>query len=247
MPSRANRLLRSLYLLPLYRGAIVRLRLFYFVHIRKALRTFSSQDAFPVTVAHNLKSLAQCNPRIDLLIKPLSVLELVDENSEVLVIGPRNEHDLFTLYANGFAKGRVRGLDLISYSPLIDLGDMHSTPYPNDRWDVIIVGWTLSYSSSPAKFAEELTRIAKDGALIAIAVEYSTLSESDEVQLSGYSIQERARLKERINSVQDILDLFSSRAGHVFFSHDAPLKRSHGKDGLIPDVSSVGVIFRLTK
>jgi hypothetical protein len=163
------------------------------------------------------------------------------------VIGPRNEHDLYTLVAHGFDRERVRGLDLISYSPMIDLGDMHSTAYADNTWDVVIVGWTLSYSSAPQRFADEITRIARNGAVIAIAVEYSTMSESDETALSGYHIQETAKLPERINSVAAILRLFTWHVDHVYFSHDAPRKRSHGRDSLAQDVSNVAVIFTLTK
>lgn len=239
--------LRSLYLLPFFRRVVVRIRLFYFVRIRRALKTTASSDAFRITIPHNIKSLGQCNTRIDLLVKPLSVLESVNKNSKVLIVGPRDEHDLFTLIGHGFSQKKIRGLDLISYSPLIDLGDMHNTFYPDSTWDVIIVGWTLSYSSTPQKFAEEMIRIARNGALIAIAVEYSTMSERDEVELCGYSIQERTKLSRRVNSVQEILALFSSHVDQVFFSHDAPLKRSHGKGGLDPNVSSVAVIFSLTK
>jgi len=238
---------RSLYQFPLYRRVLVALRLLYYTRIRRRLRTAASPDAFDATLAHNLKGLRQCNTRIDLLIKPLSVIELVNERSSILVIGPRNEHDLFTLVANGFDRTRIKGLDLISYSPSIDLGDMHSTPYADDSWDVIITGWTLSYSSTPQKFADEMLRIARNGALIAIAVEYSTLSEQDETDLAGYNIQETAKLAERINSVRQILDLFAPHVDHLYFDHDAPLKRSHGREGLVRDVSNVAAIFSITK
>lgn len=244
---RIRTLLASLLLVPAWRTLMVRLRLFYLVRLRRRLRTLQSEHAFDATLPHNLAALGQCNPRIDLLIKPLSVLEVIDASSRVLVIGPRNEHDLLTLVAHGFGKDRVRGLDLISYSPAIDLGDMHRTPYADNAWDVIVVGWTLSYSSAPEQFAAELTRITKPGGIIAIAVEYSTMSESDETALAGYNIQETAKLAKRINSVREILDLFGPRAGHVYFSHDAPRKRSHGADGLVSDVSNVAVIFSLEK
>lgn len=245
--SRVEHLRDSLYLVPLVRKAVVLLRLMYFVHVRRALRTIASTDAFEVTVPHNLRQLRQCNTRIDLLAKPLSVIELGHADSRVLIIGPRNEHDLFTFIANGFRRRNVRGLDLISYSPWIDLGDMHATPYADDSWDVVVCGWTLSYSSQPRKVAEEIVRIGRNGGVVAIAVEYSTMSEDDEVALAGYSIQERTRLERRINSIQDILDLFGPSVGEIFFRHDAPLKRSHGREGLAESVSSVGVIFKLRK
>jgi hypothetical protein len=97
------------------------------------------------------------------------------------------------------------------------------------------------------KVAEEIIRIARNGAVIAIAVEYSTMTERDEVELCGYSLQERTKLSRRVNSVKEILDLFSSHVDQVFFSHDAPLKRSHGKGVVDPKVSNVALIFSLTK
>lgn len=237
--------LRSLYLLPLVRRGVVTVRRLWFVRARKALRTLSSADAFEATLPHNLKALAQCNDRMDLLVKPLAVIETLNENSKILVVGPRNEHDLFTLAGHGFRN--VRGLDLISYSPRVDLGDMHAAPYADDTWDAIVAGWTLSYSGAPERFAREMIRIARPGAVIAIGVEYSTLSESEAVALSGYAIQDRTKLPERINSVEAILALFAPHVGTLFFTHDAPRKRSHGPDGLAADVSNVAAIFSIRK
>ena len=239
--------LKSLYLVPFVRRIVVRTRLFYFVRVRGRFKAMESPDAFKMTIPHNLKSLGQCNTRIDLLVKPLSVLETLNKDSKILIVGPRDEHDIFTLIGHGFCKEQIRGLDLMSYSPLIDLGDMHGTQYPDGTWDAIIIGWTLSYSSTPRKFAQEMTRIARNGAVIAIAVEYSTMSEQEQVELTGYSIQETAKLSRRINNVKDILDLFSSNVDQVFFTHDAPMKRSHEKGGLVRNVSNVAAIFSLRK
>jgi SAM-dependent methyltransferase len=141
----------------------------------------------------------------------------------------------------------VRGLDLISYSPRIDIGDMHRTPYPNDSFDAIVVGWTLSYSSDPKAFAQEMIRIVRNGGLIAIGVEYSDMTAEDEVALLGYNIQERDKLADRINSTQAIFTRFDGRVEHVYFDHDAPAKRSHSRDGLIANVSRVAVIFSVKK
>jgi SAM-dependent methyltransferase len=192
---------------------------------------------------NNLKGLKHYNGRTDMLIKPLSVIESIDATSRLLIIGPRNEHDLFSAIGNGFGRDKVRGLDLISYSPMIDLGDMHETPYTDAAFDAVVVGWTLSYSRDPVRFAHEMLRIVRPGGLIAIGVEFSLLTEEDSIALSGYAIQEKAYVEKRINSTAEILALFGDRIDHVFFNHDAPLRRSHSREGLIDNVSSVAVIF----
>jgi hypothetical protein len=238
---------RALYLLPIYQILVVRMRFFYFVRLRRKLRTLDSEFAFKNTIMNNLKGLKHYNGRTDALIRPLSVIETINEESELLIIGPRNEHDLFSAIGHGFGRNRVRGLDLISYSPMVDLGDMHRTSYPDDNFDAIIVGWTLSYSRDPELFAKELLRIVRDGGLIGIGVEYSTLTNEDSIALSGYAIQEREYVSERINSTGQILDLFGPRVKTVFFQHDAPLKRTHTRAGMIDRVSQVLVIFSVTK
>lgn len=124
---------------------------------------------------------------------------------------------------------------------------MHETPYLDNKFDAVIVGWTLSYSREPLKFAKEIKRIIKDGGVIAIGVEYSTMTGEDEVELQGYSIQEFDVLKKRVNSVDEILQLFAPHVDEVFFRHDAPRKKSHTKSGLIEDVSNVAVVFSINK
>lgn len=244
---RWKRFARSLYSVREYRVGIVDLRRFYYTRVRRQLRTLGSELAFETTLSHNLPSLKWSNDRIGLLLKPLSVIETLEPDSDILIVGPRNEHDLYYAQGQGFAATHVRGLDLISYSPRIDLGDMHETPYADDSFDAVVVGWTLSYSRSPRRFAEEVTRIARNGAVIAIGVEYSTLSEEDVKALAGYVIQEREFVEERINSVSQILELFGDRVGDVFFAHDAPARRSHRPEGLIPNCSNVAAIFSLRK
>jgi SAM-dependent methyltransferase len=228
------------------RSLLFQLRHFYFVRLRRRLRTLDSADSFKMTLPHNLKRVSEWLPRMELLIKPLSVIETVSRSSRVLVIGPRNEYDLILLAANGFGFRSVRGLDLISYSPKIDLGDMHAMPYADSSWDVVLCGWTLSYSATPQKAAAEMLRVIRDGGVIGVGIEYSTMSEEDTIALVGYSIEDHERLPERINSVEQCLELFRPHVNDIFFNHDAPLRISHAATGYtIP--SNVAVIFSVTK
>lgn len=229
------------------RSLLFKLRHFYFVRLRRRLRTLDSADAFKMTIPHNLKNVSKWLSRMEVLIKPLSVIETVSHSSNVLVIGPRNEYDLILLAANGFGFKGLRGLDLISYSPKIDLGDMHALPYADNSWDVVLCGWTLSYSAMPQKAAAEMLRVVRNGGVIGVGIEYSAMSEEDAIALVGYSIEERERLPERINSVKQCLQLFRPNVGDIFFNHDAPLRVSHSAMGFTPRPSDVAVIFSVKK
>jgi hypothetical protein len=96
----------------------------------------------------------------------LSAIPDVKKDS-LLVIGPRYETELLIARSLGFRREGIRGLDTHSYSPLIDVGDMHATAYGDSSFRNIICGWTLSYSVRPAVAAAEMVRIlAPEGYLI---------------------------------------------------------------------------------
>src|SRR5688572_20896498 len=121
----------NLVIEPTLRHAWVYLRAIYFVKVRRQLKTLHSEDAFKTTVMHNMRSLYGANNRMNLLLFPLSVIERLTAESRILVIGPRNENDLYSLVGLGFKLQNIVGLDLISYSPWIRLGDMHAIPFPD--------------------------------------------------------------------------------------------------------------------
>lgn len=228
------------------RVLVCKLRFFYYTKIFNKLVVNDSTNAINKTVLHNLKGLSKFGlTRMNKIIKPLSVLENLNRDSKILVIGPRNEEDIINLIGNGFSKNNIVGLDLISYSPLIKVGDMHQTGFESNSFDVIICGWTLSYSNKPKQFSDEMIRIIKDNGVLAIGVEYSTLSLEDDFKVhNGYTLIPDGF--DRINSVQDILGLFSKNVKTVFFNHDAPNKISHTKE-LVNNVSSVVTIFSVVK
>jgi SAM-dependent methyltransferase len=225
---------------PTLRYAWVYLRAVYFIRIRKKLRTLNSEDSYNTTIMHNRRSLYAVNNRMNLLLFPLSVIETLSPTSKILVIGPRNENDLYALVGLGFAIDNIVGLDLISYSPRIMLGDMHAMPFPDNSFDAVVCGWTLSYSATSRKVADEIRRVVRTGGIVAIGVEYSTMTPRDEVQLLGYAIQDSGR---RINSSADIKELFGGAVGTIYFEHDAPNRISHTANQLAPRVSNVALIF----
>lgn len=231
---------------PTLRHAWVYLRAQWLIRVRGRLRTLESGDVVKANVMHNMKSIYGANNRMNLLLYPLSIIETLNRDSRILIIGPRNENDLYSLVGLGFKLDNIRGLDMISYSPYIELGDMHAMPFPDDSFDAVVCGWTLSYSTNPSKAAREMLRVAKPGGIIAIGVEYSRLSPQDESALIGYELQELEKIGARINSTAQIRGLFAENVDTIFFEHDAPRKVSHSVDGLVPDVSNVALVFRLS-
>jgi SAM-dependent methyltransferase len=219
------------------RQGLVYARLLWFTKVRRRLRLLESSSARDWTVEHNLRSLRQCNDRILRLIRPLAAIESVRPEGDTLVLGPRNENDLLLLYAHGFRWDGLTGVDLISYSPRVELGDMHELPFPDDSFDTVVFGWTLSYSKDPARACQEVARVTRPGGVIAVGVEYTTLDAETRRQHTQLE-----HMDDSPRSVEAIRKLFGEAVGTEFFSHDAPLRRSHDQE-LISDPSSVCMVF----
>ena len=178
-----------------------------------------------------LKSMWALN-RPALLINPLSSCSYImvrRQDLDVLTVGPRTEAEIFALLAAGFNSAKIRGLDLISYSPFVDVGDMHDMPYQDNSFDVVILGWVLAYSTDNAKAVGEVLRVARPGAFIAVGCEYNPLSNEEiKEQLKGKIDSEVGTDGTRFDTTDDILVLFEGHIDRVLFRHDVhPTMRGH--------------------
>src|SRR6266576_2376738 len=121
-------LFSELLMVRMIRIVVGKLRFFYYARVLRKVRIQESKHAIDHTVKHNLKGIGAFGlTRMDKLIRPFSVVESIGKDSKILIIGPRNEDDILNLIGHGFKANNITGLDLISYSPLIEVGDMHDT------------------------------------------------------------------------------------------------------------------------
>lgn len=198
--------------------AVFKIRFWYFIYIKRQLRSCEDQVGVDGH-QHNLRALKLARPsdRILWLIQPLSAIDKMNENSKVLAIGVRLETDLLYLAAYGFHPKNIRGMDLLSYSPWVDLGNMHNMPYADNSWDAIMLGWVLTYSTDPQKAADELVRTSKNGGIIAIGLTYYP-----EHVLEGYRQSQGSLMGTtgQIQTVADVLKLFEGKVDRIYFNHD---------------------------
>jgi len=162
--------------------------------------------------------------RMPRLLHAVAAVETINYHSPVLILGPRTESDIMILKGFGFID--IMALDLISYSPLIKLGDMHSIPFADNSFEVVICGWTLSYSTTPQRVVDEMLRVVSNGGLLAFGIEHTQASAG--LVAHKHIIDERSLCpeddRERINTCTDLLSLLGPSAKHVYFNHDAPLR-----------------------
>jgi hypothetical protein len=107
---------------------------------------------------------------------PLFLLASIPGQTDgnLLVIGPRFESEFYLARGLGWSRKSVTGLDLLSYSPLVTVGDMHQMPYPDEEFRSIVCGWTISYSYQPEVAAKEMARVLQPGGVLVLGVEVVT-------------------------------------------------------------------------
>lgn len=169
--------------------------------------------------------------RTNRLVRPMAAIDKIffgAANMSVLSIGPRTEMELLSLLGQGFRPENIRGLDLMSYSSWIETGNAHDMPYPDSSFDVIVLGWVLVYSSDPEKICQEILRVAKDGAVIAIGSTYwpeeKRLRESPDRTAQHYPL------------VDDILGMFPDAVKTVYVRHDPPDLSKEGRSIVLFEV-----------
>lgn len=194
-----------------------------------------------MTIPHNLVGLSDlAASRSHFLLRPLmSVSEVFHArfNKELfLSIGPRSEGEILNMIGYGIPIEQIRALDLLSYSPWVDRGDMHEMPYADDTFSVVILGFVLGYSKNPKKLVKELSRVCKNNAIIAIGNEYNPKTNEELRQEAGYDVWEVMRY----NSAQEIIDLFSDITDKVIFETEPPTQYRNSSGGM-------GVILRIKK
>lgn len=234
--------LDQLLLVDAIRFAVVAARYLWFVRVRRRLTTLepntgATSPVAPNTISHNLRGLRDLAVnRSHLLARPLSILETLSVDARILSVGPRTEGELFNLAAHGFQLDNITGLDLISYSPRVRLGDMHAMPFPDDSFDAVLLGWVLAYSEDPARAAREVVRVTRNGGIVAVGVEYNPKSQEEIIKETGYL----PGAAKRIESCEEILGFFGVSVSHVYFRHIvAPQDRNR--------IGSLCVIFSIVK
>jgi hypothetical protein len=191
-----------------------------FLRLSSNLQSFESdpnqERVRPGTLIHNQNELAGfcLVERPGRLLLPLFAIDRVyldRANLKVLIVGPRTEMELIQYISYGFSPENISCLDLFSYSPFVDIGDMHSMPYSDDSFDIIVVSQILGYSKECRLAATEIVRVGRTGALVGSAEDWTTKIR--------YSCPE-GPIEYSLESTQQILDLFGHSVGRVILRNE---------------------------
>ena len=208
----------------LWVGITAWFRYLFLAKIFRRLRFYEDGigDISKETIQHNYRGLslssigAFSGYRPARLFDLLRTIESVNAKEEkILIIGPRAESEIFLARSHGFKKQNIKCLDLISYSKLVDLGDMHHMPYEDNSFDVVIIGWVIAYSDNPIKACSEVVRVSKNNAIVFTGVQYSPMSNEEIGQKHGYL----PGSKDRIYSNKQVASYFGDSIKTTIYDH----------------------------
>ena len=186
-----------------FENQIAFIRWFYYCKMLRKLN-FDIDSNTTLGVSYSREQFSKYKP-LDRIYYPLFALMCIPTglSKRILIIGPRYENEIYIARSLGFEKRSISTLDTFSYSPLVNIGDMHQMQFPNQEFSHVLCSWTLSYSANPKMAAEEMTRVTKSGGLIAISVE--KVSETE--LLSG--VQGILKGNQRIQTRVQLQELFA--------------------------------------
>ncbi len=178
---------------------------------------FENESIGELTVKHNLsafnipRAAFGCGGRMELLIYPLVAYYRKNRSSiKVLIVGCRSEDDIYWLRSYGFLD--TYGLDLFSYSKNILIGDIHNTGFADGSYDVVLLGWMISYTKDPGSVFKECKRILKPGGLFGVGLDHAPNQHIDGIKPPRVNT---------LNSTTDMKKLMDETIKHkVVFEYD---------------------------
>ncbi len=79
----------------------------------------------------------------------------------LLIVGPRNVHELIIAWLYGYRWKDIHAIDLYSTNPKIHVMNMEAMTFPDDTFDAVVMSNTLAYSRDTFRCLSEVARVLK--------------------------------------------------------------------------------------
>ncbi len=147
-------------------------------------------------------------------------------DGKLLVIGPRFESEFYLARGLGWHRKSLAGLDLLSYSPYVTVGDMHQMPFSDGEFKSVVCGWTISYSHQPNLAAQEMSRVLMPGGILVFGVEVSLDDSASnlDVPKGEARIQTRLQFEKLLPSFECIACFAPAENGNLIIAMKKPLR-----------------------
>ena len=126
--------------------------------------------------AVTVKKIFTTTRRMDIYYRLLALSARYLAYQQLLIVGPRNRHELLSAWVHGFAWENISAIDLYSTHPKIQVMNMESMTWPDDRFDSVAMANTLSYSEDTRCTIAEVGRVVKPGGSFSFSATYDPAS-----------------------------------------------------------------------
>ena len=93
-------------------------------------------------------------------------------NEKLLIVGPRNIHELFIAWIYGFSWGNIKAIDLYSTNPKIQIMNMEDLEFEDNSFDMVTMASTLSYAEDTERTIAEVARVLNKGGRFIFSAAY---------------------------------------------------------------------------
>ncbi|MBL8700141.1 MAG: methyltransferase domain-containing protein [Alphaproteobacteria bacterium] len=90
----------------------------------------------------------------------------------LLIVGPRNVHELLTAWTYGYSWPLIEAIDLYSTNPKIAVMNMEAMTFEDERFDAVAMANTLSYADDTRTALAGVARVLKPGGRFAFSATY---------------------------------------------------------------------------
>lgn len=153
------------------------------------------------------------------------------KKERLLIVGPRNVHELLIAWVYGYRWGHIEAIDLYSTNPKIRVMNMESMTFPDESFDAVAMSNTLAYAKDTFQCLSEVARILKPSGRFAFGATYfPESSDWPGNRISGNEIREMLRKLSFNVAFYHAFDKINSLGGlqtnHVFSVQKSDSKNS---------------------
>jgi SAM-dependent methyltransferase len=152
------------------------------------------------------------------------------QQEKLLIVGPRNVHELFIAWLYGYRWPNIYAIDLYSTHRKIAIMNMEATAFREGVFDSITMANTLAYAKDTFRCLTEMARILKPGGRLVFGATYFPAGGDWPGNLvSGGDIREMLkRLEFRLAAYQafdKVNSLGGEQTAHIFMVQKADPRR----------------------